>query len=347
MILKTWILVALMVLSTYKTFAQAKNTYIFKHNVCGFSDAINSTSIDYEQADSVTAAYIQRICSIAGIENKFNIEKAPIKTAASTYDEDLGRCIFYSAGFFTVDSTALLDVDERKILILAHEIGHFLNNDILPVGPLRMEAELDADRFAGAILCKMSLHLSDATVFLDEVCDEKANSNYPSREMRKKALEEGFRRANCNGDNAPPSFEREEVMKLLRLLYPKTIFFEYDTSVLDTPYYKTLDTLARQIIASDKSILLKCFFSTERLDITGVNVSGTAAYATRISRDIGNAVKTYLVRAGVNTRKIIIKSYGINSPNRFPINRNSEFGRQLNRRVEIEILDSFDRPPPG
>lgn len=320
--------------------AQNKKTFVFTHNVCGFADSLDLASIDYEEADSVTIAYIKRICNVAGIENRFVIAKAPIKTAASTFDKDLGRCIFYSTTFFTGESRQSYEVDERKVLILAHEIGHFLNNDIIPSGTARTECELFADRFAGSVLCRMGLSLSSCTAFLGEVCGEDHKGNYPKIEDRKKALEEGFRAANCKGDYSPPAFEREEVMNLLRNAYPNSIFFEYDRTVLDTLYHPMLDSLVKKLKASGQSIQLNCYYSIEYFNITGEGQSSTAAHGLQQAKDIGNSVKTYFVNSGVNAKKIKIKSFGQSFINKFSVTKDSEFGRQLNRRVDIKYLDN-------
>lgn len=321
--------------------AQYTREFKSKHRICGFSEELSLAEIDYEEGDPQTKSYVERICALAGIENKFNIVKAPIKTAASTYDDDLGRFIFYSVAFFAGENSLTSDVDERKILILAHEVGHFLNNDILPNGPGRLEDELNADRFAGSILCKMSLSLASSSNFLTEVCGASSGKNYPSLAERKKALAEGFRRANCKGDYAPPAFERDEVMTLLRQAFPNSIFFDYDTNTLDSLYYPLLDSLANRLKLSGKAIYLKAYSSMAYLDITGTNVVNTAAYALSNSQNIGRCIHDYLIHSGVSAAKIRTKAYGANGTNKFQVNPNSEFGRQVNRRVDLEVVDAF------
>ncbi|RKD13743.1 hypothetical protein BCY91_09245 [Pelobium manganitolerans] len=103
----------------------------------------------------------------------------------------------------------------------------------------------------------------------------------------------------------------------------KNIQFEFNSSVLKTSSYATLEEIAAQIKKSGNTkFLLNGHSSAE----------GTEARNMALSVDRANAVKNYLVNSGVASNRLITKGFG----ETMPIADNStESGRILNRRVEI------------
>jgi len=106
------------------------------------------------------------------------------------------------------------------------------------------------------------------------------------------------------------------------------IQFEFDSSVLRTDSYPVLDQVAAEIkMNPNVSYLLNGYASIE----------GTKEHNLRLSADRANAVKTYLVNAGVNASSLKTKGFGT----RNPVGSNAtEAGRALNRRVEIKANHS-------
>ena len=102
------------------------------------------------------------------------------------------------------------------------------------------------------------------------------------------------------------------------------IQFEFDSSVLRTSAYPTLDRVSADLRGNTTStIRLDGYASSE----------GSAAHNMRLSRDRANSVKTYLVNSGVDAKRITTKANG--ETNAIADN-SSEQGRVLNRRVEIK-----------
>jgi outer membrane protein OmpA-like peptidoglycan-associated protein len=102
------------------------------------------------------------------------------------------------------------------------------------------------------------------------------------------------------------------------------IQFDFNSSVLKTESYATLDQAASQIKANDNvSYFLNGYASIE----------GTAAHNLALSKDRANAVKTYLVNAGVSANTLKTKGFGTRNP---IADNNTDAGRILNRRVEIK-----------
>ncbi len=101
------------------------------------------------------------------------------------------------------------------------------------------------------------------------------------------------------------------------------IQFEFDSSVLKTESYSTLDRLAKELRDNNSSISLAGYASAE----------GTEAYNQTLSKDRANAVKQYLVNAGVAAAKVTANGYGEANP---VASNATEEGRIQNRRVEIK-----------
>jgi len=101
----------------------------------------------------------------------------------------------------------------------------------------------------------------------------------------------------------------------------ETIQFEFNSSVLKTESYPTLDKLSSSLRENGGKITTKGYASSE----------GTAAYNLKLSKDRANSVKTYLVNSGVNASQITTKGFGEANP---IASNDTEEGRIQNRRVE-------------
>ncbi len=104
------------------------------------------------------------------------------------------------------------------------------------------------------------------------------------------------------------------------------IQFEFNSAVLKTDSYQTLDLIATSLKTA----------STTKLILNGnSSAEGSTAHNMSLSLDRANSVKAYLVNAGVNGNNLSTKGYGESKP----ISDNStEEGRALNRRVEIKVI---------
>lgn len=101
----------------------------------------------------------------------------------------------------------------------------------------------------------------------------------------------------------------------------ETIQFEFNSSVLKTDSYPTLDKLSSVLRENGGKVTVKGYASSE----------GTAAYNLKLSKDRANSVKTYLVNSGVNASQVVTKGYGEANP---IASNDTEEGRIQNRRVE-------------
>ena len=101
------------------------------------------------------------------------------------------------------------------------------------------------------------------------------------------------------------------------------IQFEFDSSVLKTESYSTLDRLSSELRESGATVTLDGHASAE----------GTEEYNMTLSQDRANSVKQYLVNSGVDAAKINVQAFGESAP---IASNATEEGRVVNRRVEIK-----------
>jgi OOP family OmpA-OmpF porin len=101
----------------------------------------------------------------------------------------------------------------------------------------------------------------------------------------------------------------------------ETIQFEFNSSVLKTEAYPTLDKLSSVLRENGGKVAVNGYASSE----------GTAAYNLKLSKDRANSVKTYLVNTGVNASQVSTKGHGEANP---IASNDTEEGRIQNRRVE-------------
>lgn len=105
----------------------------------------------------------------------------------------------------------------------------------------------------------------------------------------------------------------------------KNIQFEFNSVVLKTGAYELLEKAATEIKkTSDTQFVLNGHSSEE----------GSSSHNMSLSVDRANAVKTYLVNAGIAASRIEVKGFGETKP---VASNADEAGRALNRRVEIKL----------
>ncbi|OJY98983.1 MULTISPECIES: OmpA family protein [Sphingobacterium] len=126
-----------------------------------------------------------------------------------------------------------------------------------------------------------------------------------------------------DGSGCPIKFPEPVVNNVTSNGYYAPIQFEFDSSVLKTSSYSTLDKLAKELRDNNSSVQLDGYASAE----------GSEAYNVTLSKDRANSVKQYLVNAGVSSSSITANGYGEKNP---VASNATEEGRVQNRRVEIK-----------
>jgi OOP family OmpA-OmpF porin len=101
------------------------------------------------------------------------------------------------------------------------------------------------------------------------------------------------------------------------------IQFEFNSSVLKTDAYPTLDKVASAMK----------LYPSGKFFLNGyASIEGTAEHNMTLSADRANAVKSYLINAGVSAANLTAKGYGTSNP---VADNSTDAGKVLNRRVEI------------
>ena len=126
-----------------------------------------------------------------------------------------------------------------------------------------------------------------------------------------------------DGSGCPIKFPEPVANNVTSNGYYAPIQFEFDSSVLKTSSYSTLDKLAKELRDNNSSVQLDGYASAE----------GSEAYNVTLSKDRANSVKQYLVNAGVSSSSITANGYGEKNP---VASNATEEGRAQNRRVEIK-----------
>jgi outer membrane protein OmpA-like peptidoglycan-associated protein len=121
---------------------------------------------------------------------------------------------------------------------------------------------------------------------------------------------------------------RRTAMGLVMTLDSKSVRFDFDKSNIKPQYRDILNRIAGILMAL-KGYTIAVYGYTDDV--------GTQAYNLKLSQRRAEAVRDFLVNAGISPKIISTKGFGKADP-RVP--GNSEQARAANRRVEIGIVDS-------
>jgi hypothetical protein len=170
---------------------------------------------DLDQTDEVSLNYIEgiakEIVAQIGLPQNFVIKsdttyrsnaKAEMRT-----DEDgrIRRYIVYDPSFFN-DINDKANNKWAAISILAHEIGHHLNNHSLNNDGSTYTYELEADKWSGFVLRKMGANLKDAQSAILTLKNQKRPSlTHPPKIERLESIENGWRSGHKELDKFTPT----------------------------------------------------------------------------------------------------------------------------------------------
>ena len=113
----------------------------------------------------------------------------------------------------------------------------------------------------------------------------------------------------------------------IRLNMPSDITFAVDSDTISSSFYRILD---------DVALVLSEFSETQILVEGHTDSTGSDGYNQSLSQRRAATVTGYLVRQGVNAGRLASLGYGESRP---IASNDTEAGRALNRRVEIQIAN--------
>ncbi len=138
---------------------------------------------------------VQRITATIGLESNFIIKSANVANALAA-NENGKRYILYNTTFL---ENFKRDARTRwaAYCVLAHEIGHHLNNHNFgeTINQRRKEMELSADLFAGHILQKMGATLDEAQAGINSFSLPNETITHPPKTARLEAVANGWKQA--------------------------------------------------------------------------------------------------------------------------------------------------------
>jgi hypothetical protein len=142
---------------------------------------------------STVQSMLQEIIDATGLHTDFELKEANVLNIEASISHRK-RYILYNPAYVT----SLNNISKNRwsvVALLAHEVGHHLNGHTIRKGGSTPELELEADEFAGFILCKLGASLKQSQNVMYYIAKEKISSTHPSRSSRLLAIEKGWNRA--------------------------------------------------------------------------------------------------------------------------------------------------------
>ncbi len=126
-----------------------------------------------------------------GITKDFRIHRAKFSSSPIAFAalRDGERFIVYDEDFFVSHNNK---TPWHDIGIFAHEVGHHIQGHTAQSNLENWPQEIAADRFAGFAVSRLGGSLENALA-MSRSLSEKPSDTHPSRAIRKKAIEEGWR----------------------------------------------------------------------------------------------------------------------------------------------------------
>lgn len=109
----------------------------------------------------------------------------------------------------------------------------------------------------------------------------------------------------------------------------RNIYFDFDKATFETESYTELNKL-EAMMRTNNNMTIELAGHTDAI--------GTKAYNMYLSQKRAEAVKDYLTKKGIDTRRIKAVGYGKSKP--LASNDDESEGRELNRRVEFKVLSN-------
>ena len=129
-----------------------------------------------------------------GLKANFIVKPGRVENAAASVRHGK-RLIEYNPDFIN-DMNRKGISKWTYIFILAHEVGHHLNGHTVLKGKKIVEAELEADEFAGFLLQRMGATLLQARMAVNHISNPVSTKTHPGAADRIDAVEKGWNRSS-------------------------------------------------------------------------------------------------------------------------------------------------------
>jgi formylglycine-generating enzyme required for sulfatase activity len=202
--------------------ANAQQILRFKHT-CSFDGDQEDTEIYADDASDEATVIVRNIMKMNVLAQNFIIKSGNVKNALASVDGKQ-RYILYSTAFL---ESFKADEDSKwaAYCLMAHEIGHHLNNhDMAETDPAKRKLmEIQADKFAGGILFRMGATLKQAQTGIEKYTQDAGSHTHPPKSARLNAVatgwkqmqenmrEQGFEQPKPIVQNDPPKADKVEL----------------------------------------------------------------------------------------------------------------------------------------
>ena len=210
-----FLLVAL-ILSVQFTIAQDLIT--IKHS-CSFDGEETNHDFYVFNASGEANKIVSQIVDAVNLTQNFIVKSADCKNALAT-SEGRQRYILYNTSFLE-DFKKDAKTRWAAYCVMAHEIGHHLNNHDFEVTDNRKRKvmELEADKFAGGVMYTLGASLEEAKAGIQLLQSNGESNTHPPARARAEAIANGWKNSqekyaarnnNNNGlNNTPPATTNE------------------------------------------------------------------------------------------------------------------------------------------
>jgi len=170
-------LLSLLLAATLSVAAQP-SSFRIQHS-CSFDDVEQSSNAYLYDPSDEADRIVAEIVDALGWTKNFVVKASGVRNAVAT-EEGGRRYILYSTTFLEK-----FKGDERTrwaaYSVLAHEIGHHLNNDNFGETDMRRRkvCELEADRFSGSVLRMLGANLDEAQGGIESLEKEDETTPHP------------------------------------------------------------------------------------------------------------------------------------------------------------------------
>jgi hypothetical protein len=164
---------------------------------------INSTDLPFFSSSADAEKIVSGIMDAMGLDSKFKIKVADVPNVEATIKHH-ERYILYNPEFVNKVNEVTKD-KWASIFILAHEVGHHLDGHTEASLKSCPAIELEADQFAGFVLCKMGATLQQSQLAMYYISNMASSKTHPGRLDRLTAIEKGWNKAQMQKELASSS----------------------------------------------------------------------------------------------------------------------------------------------
>ena len=144
----------------------------------------------------MTPQILAEIMTAVGLQQNFELKEAKVMNIEASVSHGK-RYIYYNPSFISW-ITKVTRSKWAAIALLAHEVGHHLNGHTLKRGGSKPGLELEADEFAGFVLCKMGASLEQAQEVMKYIAKPETSPTHPGRASRMMAIQNGWDKAESS-----------------------------------------------------------------------------------------------------------------------------------------------------